>query len=44
MKKSGNLPLRLLIGVIAGAALGLLIPQGSTLLYFFMRDANIIMS
>ena len=31
MKKSGNLPLRLLIGVIAGAALGLLIPQGSTL-------------
>ena len=31
MKKSGNLPLRLLIGVIAGTALGLLIPQGSTL-------------
>ena len=31
MKKSGNLPLRLLIGVIAGALLGLLIPQESTL-------------
>jgi len=31
MKKSGNLPLRLLIGVIVGAVLGMLIPQGSTL-------------
>ena len=31
MKKSENLPLRLLIGVIAGAVLGLLIPQVSTL-------------
>ena len=31
MKKSENLPLRLLIGVIAGAVLGLLVPQGSTL-------------
>ena len=31
MKKSENLPLRLLIGVVAGAVLGLLIPQGSTL-------------
>ena len=31
MKKSENLPLKLLIGVIVGAALGLLIPQGSTL-------------
>ncbi|MCM1149231.1 MAG: dicarboxylate/amino acid:cation symporter [Butyricicoccus sp.] len=31
MKKSVNLPLRLLIGVILGAVLGLLIPQGSTL-------------
>jgi len=31
MKKSENLPLKLLIGVIVGAALGLLIPQESTL-------------
>ena len=31
MKKSASLPLRLLIGVIAGALLGLLIPQGSAL-------------
>ena len=31
MKKSENLPLRLLIGVIVGAVLGMLIPQGSTL-------------
>lgn len=31
MKKSGNLPLRLLIGVIVGALLGLLIPQESAL-------------
>ena len=31
MKKSGNLPLRLLIGVVAGALLGLLIPQDSAL-------------
>jgi len=31
MKKSGNLPLRLLIGVIVGAVLGLLIPQDSAL-------------
>lgn len=31
MKKSENLPLRLLIGVVVGAVLGLLIPQGSTL-------------
>ena len=31
MKKSENLPLRLLIGVIVGAVLGLLIPQGSAL-------------
>ena len=31
MKKSENLPLKLLIGVIVGAALGLLIPQESAL-------------
>ena len=31
MKKSASLPLRLLIGVLAGALLGLLIPQGSAL-------------
>ena len=33
MKKSENLPLRLLIGVIVGAVLGLLIPQGSPLFF-----------
>ena len=31
MKKSENFLAKLLVGVVAGAVLGLLIPQGSTL-------------
>ena len=31
MKKSENFLVKLLVGVVAGAVLGLLIPQGSTL-------------